>query len=94
MVSLRTTVLHQADACSPDDRSRRSAVVWGSHYRPDEFDIHLAADGATVSVWGTLRDRIGPVVTFGESLNVLSGFPLELGSLPADYDPSWSRDNT
>jgi hypothetical protein len=71
-----------------------SAVVWGSHYRPDEFGLSLAADGATVSVWGRLRDRVGPVVTFGDCLDVLSGFRVELGSLSADFDPSWSRDNT
>jgi hypothetical protein len=71
-----------------------SAVVWGSHYRPGEFDVHLAADGATVSVEGTLRDRIGRVVTFRDGLDVLSGFRIELGSLSADYDPSWSRDRS
>jgi hypothetical protein len=41
-----------------------------------------------------LRDGIGPVVTFGECLEVLCGFGVELGSLPDNYDTSWSRDNT
>jgi hypothetical protein len=68
-----------------------AVIIWGSHWRPDEFDTSLASDGATVSVIGTLRDRIGPVVTFGESLNVAAGFRVELGRLPPDFDPSWSR---
>jgi hypothetical protein len=37
-------------------------IIWGSHYRPDEFKASLAGDGATVSVAGILRDRVGAVV--------------------------------
>ena len=69
-------------------------IIWGSHYRPDEFKASLASDGATVSVTGALRDRIGPVVTFAECLNVVSGFRLELGRLPPSFDPSWDRDRS
>jgi hypothetical protein len=68
-----------------------SLIVWGSHYRPNEFDARRDDDGGTVAVVGTLHDRIGPVVTFGECLNILSGFRVELGSLPADFDPSWAE---
>jgi hypothetical protein len=71
-----------------------SLLIWGTHYRPDEFGARLADDGASIAVVGTLRDRIGPVVTFGDRLSILSGFRVELGSLPADFDPSWSRDCT
>lgn len=69
-------------------------IVWGSHARPSEFAASLAADGATVSVVGTLRDRIGPVVTFAECLTVSSSFRVEAGHLAADFDPSWKRDHT
>ncbi len=39
-------------------------------------------------------NSIGPVVTFGECLNVLCGFRVEIGTLPASFDLSWSRDRT
>ena len=71
-----------------------SAIVWGAHYRPSEFDALLADDGATLAVLGTLRDRLGPVVTFAECLNISSGFRVEIGRLPADFDPAWNRDRT
>jgi len=69
-------------------------VIWGSHYRPSEFGASLASDGATVSVAGTLRDRIGPVVIFGEQFSIVADFRVESGRLPADYSPSWSRDHS
>ena len=69
-------------------------LVWGAHYRPSEFDALLSDDGATVAVLGTLRDRLGPVVTFAQCLNVLSGFCVEIGRLPADFDAAWDRDCT
>lgn len=71
-----------------------SLIVWGAHYRPGEFRATLADDGATVAVSGTLRDRIGDVVTFDQVLSLEVGFRVELGVLPSDYDPSWSRDRT
>ena len=70
------------------------AIVWGSHDRPSEFDLSVADDRRTMSIEGTLRDRLGLVVTFGACLDIQSGFRVELGSLREDYDPSWSRDNT
>ena len=73
---------------------RGSLIVWGAHYRPCEFDALLADDGQTVALVGILRDRIGPVVTFREYLDVRASYSVEVGELPADYDPSWSRDNT
>ena len=69
-------------------------IVWGSQYRPSEFDALLAIDGTTVALLGTLRDRVGPVVTFAECINIRAGFRVEVGSIPATYDPSWSRDRT
>ncbi len=69
-------------------------IVWGTHYRPSEFVARLAEDGDTVTVGGTLHDRIGPVVTFGERLYVLCGFRVEVGRLPAYFDPSWTRDRS
>jgi hypothetical protein len=71
-----------------------SIIVWGSHYRPAEFESRLTDDGQTVALVGTLRDRIGPVVTFGEHLDVRASYSVEVGELPADYDPPWSRDST
>lgn len=69
-------------------------IVWGTHYRPSEFAARLAKAASSVSIGGTLRDRIGPVVTFGECLAVLCGFRVEVGRLPANFDPSWTRDRT
>ena len=71
-----------------------SITVWGKHYRPSEFRASLAADGATVTITGTLSDRVGPVVTFGEYLVVAADFRVESGVLPADFDPGWKRDRT
>jgi hypothetical protein len=71
-----------------------SIIVWGAHYRPCEFNALLADDGQTVALVGTLRDRIGPVVVFGECVDVSASYSVEVGDVPADYDPSWSKDNT
>lgn len=71
-----------------------SIIVWGAHYRPYEFQACLTEDGATVGLAGTLRDRLGTVVIFGDHLTVAAGFRVEIGRLPADYDPSWSRDRS
>ncbi len=71
-----------------------SMIVWGSCYRPNEFRASLSEDRRTVTVTGTLRDSAGPVVTFADSLDIAAGFRVEFGQLPADYDPSWSRDRT
>jgi hypothetical protein len=51
-------------------------------------------NGRTVALVGTLRDRIGPVVTFGEHTDVRASHSVEVGELPADFDPAWSRDNS
>ena len=37
---------------------------------------------------------IAPVVTFGDCLRIEADFCIESGLLPADYDPSWSRDRS
>ncbi len=50
--------------------------------------------GASVSVVGTLGDRLGPVVTFTDRLNIVSSFRVKLGQLAADYDPAWNQDRT
>jgi hypothetical protein len=67
-------------------------TVWGQHYRPGESDVRLAEHGATVTVSGVLRDRVGVVATLGEVLDVRARFTVEAGELPADFDPAWSRD--
>jgi hypothetical protein len=64
----------------------------GQHYRPGESDVRLAEDGATVSVSGVLRDRLGVVVTLADVLDVCARFSVEAGELPPDYDPSWRRE--
>lgn len=65
-------------------------VIWGSHYRPSEFRACL--DGDAVTGNGTLRDGVGPVVTFGDRLEIHAGYRIELGDLPPDVDLSWQRD--
>ncbi len=67
-------------------------IVWGRRYRPSEFDARL--DGDTISMSGTLRDRRGIVVTFGDAMIVSAGYSVEVGALPADFDPSWRRDES
>jgi hypothetical protein len=52
-----------------------SIIVWGAHYRPSEFGAYLADDGQTVARVGTLRDRIGPVLTFGDCFDVHAACP-------------------
>jgi hypothetical protein len=71
-----------------------SMIVWGAHYRPSEFYAPLATDGATVALQGTLRDRVGSVVTFDEHLSLATSVRVEVGDLPQDFDPAWSRDRT
>ena len=71
-----------------------SIIVWGACYRPSEFRAALSEDRRTVIVTGTLRDRSGPVVTFGDCLSISAGFRVEFGELPADYDVAWSRDRS
>jgi hypothetical protein len=73
---------------------RGCLIVWGERYRPSEFDATLADDGRTVALTGTLRDSCGAVVTFGETLEIHAGYSVEVGELPSDYDPSWTRDRT
>jgi hypothetical protein len=43
-------------------------------------------------VVGTLRDRIGPVVIFGEQFSIVADFRVESRCLPLHFDASWSRD--
>ena len=71
-----------------------SMIIWGSHYRPSEFEARLTDDRQTVALAGVLRDRIGPVVAFGDCLDVRAPYSVELGDLPPDYDPSWRKDTT
>lgn len=67
-------------------------IVWGEHYRPSEFDAQL--DGDTVVCSGMLRDRCGTVVTFGDRLDILAPYRVDVGELPDDYDGSWSKDRS
>jgi hypothetical protein len=43
---------------------------------------------------GTLRDRIGPVVTLGALLSIAVDFRVESGCLPVDFEVAWNRDRT
>src|SRR5256885_433169 len=69
-----------------------SIIIWGQHYRPSEFGAFLDCEAQTVALVGTLRDRIGRVVTFREYLDVRAPYSVELGCLPSDYDPAWQRE--
>ena len=53
--------------------------------------MQLAEDGGSVSKSGVLRDRCGPVVTFGDLTEVRADYAVEVGELPQDFDPSWQR---
>jgi hypothetical protein len=69
-------------------------IVWGAHYRPSEFDAHLAEDGRSVALAGALSDRIGLVVTLGDYLDAIASYSVDVGELPPDFDTSWRRDNS
>lgn len=69
-------------------------IVWGRRYRPDEFDALLADDAQTVALLGTLRDSEGPVVKFGHYAVISAPYSVEIGELPADYNPHWTKDRT
>lgn len=71
-----------------------AVIIWGAHYRPSDFDARLGDDGCTITLHGELCDRLGAVVTFGEQLDVATGYSVEIGALPEGYDGSWTRDRT
>src|SRR5436309_3196944 len=57
-------------------------LVWGSRYRPNEFDARL--DGEAISLDGTLRDSDGVVVTFSDQMMVFADYSVEVGELSPD----------
>jgi hypothetical protein len=73
---------------------KASILIWGAHYRPSEFQALLAEDGASMRIEGMLCDRVGPVVTFADSIEIASSFRVEVGDLPAEFDGTWSPHRT
>ena len=71
-----------------------AVIVWGQHYRPSEFDARLSADGDAVTLEGTLCDRCGTVVTFGERTTIRASYRIDVGTLPPDFAAGWRRDES
>ncbi len=65
-------------------------VVWGTARR-DRYDVGLR-DG-TVSITGTLWDRLGPALSFGDdAVRFYARVTCACGMLPEGYDGSWQRE--
>ncbi|MEX2224925.1 MAG: hypothetical protein WEB52_00595 [Dehalococcoidia bacterium] len=58
-----------------------SMIVWGAHYRPDEFCAPLADDGATVAVLGRCSTASGLSLDVYDGLRTDAGFPRRVGKL-------------
>ena len=65
-------------------------IVYGDT-PPDRYNVRL--DGEEVRIDGTLWDRIGPAISFGDdSMRCHTRVSIDCGMLPADYDGSWTRE--
>jgi hypothetical protein len=73
-------------------RLNGALVVYGNATR-DRYDVGL--DGDVVKIDGTLWDRWGPAVSFGDdALRFHTKVIVDCGVLPADYDGQWKRDDS
>ena len=64
-------------------------IVYGNSTR-DRYDVGL--DGDVVKIDGTLWDRWGPAVSFGEdALCFHTKVTVDCGVLPDAYDGTWTR---
>ena len=65
-------------------------IVWGSARR-DRYDVGLRE--GRVWITGTLLDRIGPAVSFGDdAVRFHTRVSVDCGLLPDGYDGSWQRE--
>ena len=65
-------------------------VVWGTARR-DRYDVGLRE--GRVWITGTLCDRIGPAVSFGDgAVRFHTRVITDCDLLPAGYDGSWQRE--
>ena len=72
--------------------SEDALVVWGTSRR-DRYDVGLR-EGA-VWITGTLCDRIGPAVSFGDgAVRFHTRVSIDCAALPEGYDGSWQRDRS
>ncbi len=72
-------------------RLDRALIVYGDACR-DHYDLRL--DGEDVRLDGTLWDRIGPAVSFGDDAIRFHCMLIDFGSLSEDHDGSWQRDRS
>lgn len=67
-------------------------AVYGDARR-DRFDVGI--EGQQVHIEGTLWDRIGPAMSFGDDeFRLHTQMEIDFGILPDEYDGSWRRDET
>lgn len=67
-------------------------IVYGAANR-DHYDIGLT--GEDVCITGTLWDRRGPAVSFGENeLRFQARVLVDTGAMPSEYDGAWTRDDS
>ena len=65
-------------------------MVYGDA-KPDRYNVRL--DGEEVRIDGTLRDRIGPAISFGDdSMRCHTEVRINVGVLLEDYNGSWQRE--
>ena len=68
-----------------------SLIVYGNASR-DYYDVGL--DGDLVTIDGTLWDRRGPAISFGDdALRFHARVVVDCGVLPDDYDGTWVRNH-
>lgn len=66
-------------------------IVYGNATR-DRYDVGL--DGDVVKIDGTLWDRWGPAVSFGDdALRFHTRVLVDCGVLPDAYDGTWTRNH-
>ena len=81
----RQTLLHAS-------RIKDALVVYGDATR-DLYDVGL--DDDHVRIEGTLWDRVGPAMSFGDdAFRLHTRMLIDFGSLPDEYDGSWRRDES
>src|SRR5437870_5832456 len=67
-------------------------VVYGNATR-DSYDVGI--DGENVRIDGTLWDRVGPAMSFGDgAFRLHTPMLIDFGQLPDEYDGCWRRDES
>lgn len=72
-------------------RLNGALIVYGNATR-DRYEVGL--DGDVVKIHGTLWDRRGPAVSFGDdTVRFHTKVAVDCGVLPDEYDGAWTRNH-